>query len=498
MRLSELLNFDDITIQCHDIPDADAIASGFALYQYYKNHGKKVKLIYSGKLQVTKSNLLLMITELHIPLNYVNQINAETSELLITVDCQYGEGNVTQLPAKNVAMIDHHECCVQEGDMTEIRSGYGSCATVVYRMLLDENVNVNEDRFLATALYYGLYMDTNGFGEVRHPYDMDVMEDMHIYGTIIDKMRNSNFSMDEMKIAGVAMSDYKYNEMYRFALVKSAPCDPNLLGMINDVTLQVDKIDSCVVYTQLPNGYKLSVRSCTKDLTANEIATYITEKIGNGGGHKNKAGGFISKGKYEEIYSKLSIEEYLEQKIQELYQSFETIDVTKEKVSTDGMKRYQKLPIEIGYVRSTEIAPENTHISVRTLEGDVAIQTSENTYLMIGVKGEVYPCERARFEKDYDILEGDYNRVFEYQPRVKSVKTAEVYALCEHAHLCRRKYNGSIYAKQLDRMTKLFTKWDYDNYMYGEKEDYLAVREDDPGDVYIIQSYIFDQTYKEV
>lgn len=32
MKLKELLHYDNIVIQCHDNPDADAIASGYGLY----------------------------------------------------------------------------------------------------------------------------------------------------------------------------------------------------------------------------------------------------------------------------------------------------------------------------------------------------------------------------------------------------------------------------------------------------------------------------------
>lgn len=35
MMLEELLGYDRITIQCHDNPDADAIASGFGLYCFF-------------------------------------------------------------------------------------------------------------------------------------------------------------------------------------------------------------------------------------------------------------------------------------------------------------------------------------------------------------------------------------------------------------------------------------------------------------------------------
>ena len=34
MKLAELEKYNPITIQCHDNPDADALASGFGLYSY--------------------------------------------------------------------------------------------------------------------------------------------------------------------------------------------------------------------------------------------------------------------------------------------------------------------------------------------------------------------------------------------------------------------------------------------------------------------------------
>ena len=43
MKLSDLLRFDRIVIQCHDNPDADAIGSGFALYSYFADKGQDVR-----------------------------------------------------------------------------------------------------------------------------------------------------------------------------------------------------------------------------------------------------------------------------------------------------------------------------------------------------------------------------------------------------------------------------------------------------------------------
>ena len=89
MRLEELLEYSSVVIQCHDFPDADAISAGFGVYTYLKKHGKEVRLIYGGKNRMTKPNLIIMVEQLAIPLEYVTEL--PEAELLITVDCVYGE-----------------------------------------------------------------------------------------------------------------------------------------------------------------------------------------------------------------------------------------------------------------------------------------------------------------------------------------------------------------------------------------------------------------------
>lgn len=55
MKLSDLTAYNPITIQCHDNPDADAIASGYALYVYFQSIGKEVRFIYCGRNRIQKS-----------------------------------------------------------------------------------------------------------------------------------------------------------------------------------------------------------------------------------------------------------------------------------------------------------------------------------------------------------------------------------------------------------------------------------------------------------
>lgn len=242
MRLSDLEKFEKITIQCHDNPDADALASGYGLFCYFKAKGKDVRLVYSGRNKITKPNLRLMVEKLEIPVEY---LPVDTDEklylpgLLVTVDCQYGSGNVTGITADEIAVIDHHQLDREAIPLCVIQSGLGSCATLVWKLLKEENYDVDSNENLSTALFYGLYTDTNQFSELYSPLDMDMREALKVDKSLITLFRNSNLSLKELEIAGIAMIRYSYNDDYEFAVIKAQPCDPNILGLISDFLLQV-------------------------------------------------------------------------------------------------------------------------------------------------------------------------------------------------------------------------------------------------------------------
>ena len=77
MRLRDLLQYNSITIQCHDNPDADTIGAGYGLYCYFRAMRLPVRMIYSGKNPISKNSLIQMTRELEIPLEYISPAHAE-------------------------------------------------------------------------------------------------------------------------------------------------------------------------------------------------------------------------------------------------------------------------------------------------------------------------------------------------------------------------------------------------------------------------------------
>lgn len=495
MHLRDLLVYNEVVVQCHDFPDADTIASGYGVYYYLEQKGKKVRLVYSGKEKLKKSNLVLMVEMLKIPIEYVEKM--EAPECLVTVDCQYGESNVTPFEARHVVVIDHHATSRVLDGLTEIQPSYGSCSSLVWKMLREEGIDANQDTSLATALYYGLYTDTNGLAEVKHPVDRDLRDTIRFQKSVILSLRNSNLSLEEMRIAGKALENYVYDEEYHFCLVQAAECDPNILGFISDLVIQAEHVDFCVVFCVRRFGIKLSVRTCSSLHRANDLAHCILKGIGNGGGHAEKAGGFIEPAAFSHKYGTRPVLEVLKECIRRYCKGYQVIYAGKYQVDISDMKLYHKKKLVLGYVRMTDVVPAGTPVTVRTLEADLELEAHPEIYVMVGIKGEAYPIRKEKFEKSYESCDLPFeSRGLTYMPTLHNRQTGEIYDLLPMVHTCRSTGTVEVYIKELEHGVKVFTSWTTDSYMLGNPGDYMAVRGDDLNDIYVIEKEIFGMTYE--
>ncbi len=495
MILADLEKYHQIVIQVHDNPDADAVGSGYAIYKYFQSKGKDVRLVYSGRYKMSKSNMLLLVEELKIPIEYVQEL--DNPELLVTVDCQYGQGNVQCFEAQNVAMIDHHSTGRESDEMVEIRSHLVSCATVCYALLKRAGYDVNADKTVASALFYGLYMDSNQLNEISHPFDRDMMDFLEYDKELINRLKFANLSIADFETAGIAIIRHSYWEKNRMAIINSKECDPNILGFIGDLALQVDAINVCIVFCEYPGGYKLSVRSCSLEVAANELASFLTMGIGNGGGHIDKAGAFISRESFNREFSGQSIESYFYSKMEEYFDDYEVVRFSDEVKSKEELKWYQKKSGLYGYVKSTDLFAENTECKIRTLEGDVRVLCADDIYIMIGYFGETYPIKKNVFETKYYVKEGKFEKDFEYPPTVINMESNEAIDLMPYVRLCVSQPGACILARPIHKHTKVFSRWDYETYMNGEKGDMLCYSAADTQDVYVVKKDIFAVLYEQ-
>lgn len=168
----------------------------------------------------------------------------------------------------------------------------------------------------------------------------------------------------------------------------------------------------------------------------------------------------------------------------------------------ETMKRYMKKQIPWAFVKSTDITGEGKFFFMKSLENEsgLTVKASEDTYIMIGCRGEVYDIARRKFESTYEATPQAldvFELMLDFLPAVETVPEGEYISLDEIAHLCYPKKGKGIYACELQKRTKVFPVNQAQEYYLGHPGDYMAVRTDDFQDIYIIQREIFLQSYEE-
>lgn len=516
MKLEDLLSYNDIVIQCHDKPDADTIASGFALFKYLEKNGKSPRLVYTGTQKVTRGSLHEMIKKFQIPLEYLPEADGE-AELLVTVDCRASEGNVSMLPCRNVAIIDHHSLKEKEElpKLHEIRTesdGYASCATVLWAMLKEAGIPVEEDGQLPTILYYGLYMDTQEL-KTAQAMDKNMLDELKFDRDIVTELQGVNLSFEEIGIMGRAYNSLHINHRHCFAVAQVETCDPDILGIVGDELMKVAGVDISVAYCLLEGdeGGKISVRCRRKGHSATDLIHWLVRSMGDdGGGTPTKAAGRVPKRFLEEACSGDEWDDLSGAVGRLLYKLLtDYFEIPPKKIETgqydpDKVTEfcdapavlYRKKKVPVGYVKATDLFPDGQEILIRMLEGDTKQKVDQTLYIMIGVDGETYHSREDKLKENYVLTEEPFpvDPESPWQPKVYTYADRKVKLLAPYAKKCIAKDGALIWASRLNCRLNVFTMWK--QWHLGEPGDWLVSRDTDRQDIYIIKKEIFEKTYE--
>lgn len=176
---------------------------------------------------------------------------------------------------------------------------------------------MQENEKLRTALLYGLYMDTSSFQDLYRERDIQMRSALLGENPVFERLTKSSMTMEELMIAGDALQNHYFDPERCFAIVPAIHCEQAVLGIIGDLVIQVDVILASLTYTAVGGGYQFSIRSCDNTIPANQLAAYICEGIGSGGGHTKKAGGRISARSFRKKYGGAEIFDVLNRRMKE-------------------------------------------------------------------------------------------------------------------------------------------------------------------------------------
>lgn len=293
-KLDELLheiNRDHVYIQTHNFPDPDAIASAYGLQYLLKHRGVSSTICYKGKIDRYSTEKLRQMMGIEL-LNIEDLESVPTGEdEVILVDAQKGNSNIINMEGDEIICIDHHPYNDKYTyRFQDIRPQTGACATMIAQYFFENDVPMDEK--IATALTYGIRIDTNNLSRGLSKLDFEMlyrMYDLCDYGTI-HMLEHSNLCFEDLIAYSTAISSIEVYDNISFADTGE---DCPVIANISDFMLALKEVAFSVVYSRKDGGIKLSVRSEKASLDAGKIVGEALAGIGNGGGHAQMAGGFV-------------------------------------------------------------------------------------------------------------------------------------------------------------------------------------------------------------
>lgn len=280
-----------VYIQTHNFPDPDAIASAFGLQKLFEKYDIPSTICHEGLIDKLSARKMLDLCNISMLSKEQFTPDMIESDVIVLVDSQKGNGNVTDLIGDEVASIDHHPTFVKiDYKYSDLRIT-GACASIIaeyYKIL-----GIEPDENVATALLYGIKMDTLQFTRGVTPFDIKMFDFLfpYISNERMSALERNNMEFDDLRAYGTAIENVNVYGRTGFTFIDYA-CPDSMIAIISDFILSLVEIDVAVVASERPNGIKFSIRSERDDVDAGQLANKVLSEFGNGGGHAAMAGGF--------------------------------------------------------------------------------------------------------------------------------------------------------------------------------------------------------------
>lgn len=291
-QLANLCQEKTVYIQTHNFPDPDAIASAFGLKNLLRHYGVESTLCYAGRIDKLSTSKMLQM--FHIEMHSYDTLQAHMlpSDCIICVDSQKNAGNLTDFIGQEVAAIDHHPTFANaEYQYADLRIT-GACASIIAEYFAE--AGLTPDRDTATALLYGIKMDTLQFSRGVTPLDISMFAFLHplIDPEMLKSLECNNLEFRDLRAYGAAIDHIKVFDTVGFSCIPFS-CPDALIATISDFILSLEEVQISIVFSCRPDGIKFSVRSEISKIHAGDLVHRVLRSFGTGGGHAGMAGGLI-------------------------------------------------------------------------------------------------------------------------------------------------------------------------------------------------------------
>ena len=286
----------NILVTTHLHPDPDALASAAALTVLLEQKLPAAKVNMSIKGRIGGGINEVFVQHANLKLQPWDDAALRGYDAIVLLDTQPPFA-FNPLPAEiePIAVIDHHRSRQTRlrCKFCDIRTDVGATSSIIFSYFMELEVSIRPD--LAATLLYAIESDLAGTAGTPGELDNIALSSL----TLLADPRK----LYQMRYVDLPQSYYTnfseglLNAVYYDHVILSHLSTVDSLerpAVVADFLLRFEKVDWALVTTVVESKLLLSIRtSSNAKMSAADMAKRLLRQIGEGGGHRTKAGGYI-------------------------------------------------------------------------------------------------------------------------------------------------------------------------------------------------------------
>jgi len=265
-------------------PDPDAIASSLALKQVLRNDIKDIRIGYTGA--VGRPENASMIRQLKIPAHPVTEKDLLEADAVALVDSQPQFFAEFALPRCDV-VIDHHPNHLdRDVPFADIRPNYLAASSILTEYMRASNAPLTSR--IASALYYGIKVDTRHFMSDLSPYDVEAVRWLRGKANrdIVKRIEFSQFSREALDYFSIALVKRRFVKGLMFSHLGPVPFS-DVCVQVADFLIRVERVEWALVTGVVGETLVVVFRNDGLKKDSGKLARAAFADVGSAGGHKS-------------------------------------------------------------------------------------------------------------------------------------------------------------------------------------------------------------------
>ena len=294
--LKALAGKKNILVTTHVHPDPDALASSIAMSKLLEAalSGAKVTVAFKGRVGGGLNEAFVRYTT--IKWSPWDDLAVADYDAIVLLDTQ-PSFSFSPLPpgVLPTAVIDHHRSRGRKIQLpfSDIRTEVGATCSIIFSYFMELEIPIRPD--LGASILFGIESDLAGAAGTPGELDNIALSGL----TLIADPRK----LYQMRYVDLPQS---YYTAYASGLANAYWYDSALISHLDaidsmekpavlaDFLLRFDKVQWALVTAVYEGKLMLSLRSSSGKFSSADIMRGLTRRLGEGGGHRTKAGGMIA------------------------------------------------------------------------------------------------------------------------------------------------------------------------------------------------------------